>query len=133
MGTSDHGISAAEADQLLSGRVPAGRDDLAPIGADLASLSAAYVQEVDPAVVRQWAAMAAGHTHLAPSDNGDLAATPASDAYRPALQASGPPKRRTPVLKSILAYLSTTAGKVSQTSPIAWSLSTRLPTRPTGT
>ena len=67
MGTSDHGISAAEADQLLSGRVPAGRDDLAPIGADLASLSAAYVQEVDPAVVRQWAAMAAGHTHLAPS------------------------------------------------------------------
>jgi hypothetical protein len=108
----DHGIDADQADQLLSGRVPAGRDDLAPLASDLASLSAAYVREVDPIDARLWAARAVAQARLTPSDKGDLAATPASNADRPARQASGLPKRRTAVLESILAFLTTTAGKV---------------------
>lgn len=111
MGTSDHELSIDEADRLLDGHVPAGRDDLAAWASDLTSLSAAYTRDVDPVDVRRWAAQAAAYARLAPTDNGDLAATPASNANRPAQQAAGLPKRRIPVLDSIAAFLATTLGK----------------------
>lgn len=111
MGTKDHALSIDEADRLLSGHTPGGRDDLGVLAADLASLSATYHRAVDPTVVRGWAAQAAAHARLSPTDNGDLAATPASNAIRPAPQVSGLPKRRIPVLDSIATFLATTLGK----------------------
>jgi hypothetical protein len=119
MGNKDHGISADEADQLLSGRTPAGRDDLAALATDLAALSTAFVHEVDPGLVHHWAAEAASRTHLIPSEKGDLAATSASNAYGPALQVSGLPKRRTSVIKSMLALLATTGGKIVAATAVA--------------
>ncbi|MGQ0431349.1 MAG: hypothetical protein ACT452_02945 [Microthrixaceae bacterium] len=111
MGIKDHRLSIEEADDLLAGRMPAGRDDLGVLATDLASLSAAYRYEVDAVDVGRWAAQAAAHARLIPSDNGDLAATSASNAYRPAPQASGLPKRRIPVLSSIATFVATTVGK----------------------
>jgi hypothetical protein len=113
MGTTDHGLSIDEVDRLLDGHLPAGRDDLAGWAADLASLSAAYDRDVDPVDVRQWATQAAALAGLTPSDNGDLAATSGSNAYRPATQAAGLPKRRISVLNSIAAFIATTIGKVT--------------------
>jgi hypothetical protein len=111
MGTTDHGLSIDEVDRLLDGHLPAGRDDLAGWAADLASLSAAYDRDVDAVDVRRWATQAAALAGLTPTDNGDLAATSGSNAYRPASQVAGLPKRRIPVLKSIAAFLATTFGK----------------------
>ena len=111
MGSKDHALSIDEADRLLSGHTPSGRHDLDALAADLASLSATYHRAVDPTVLRGWATQAAAHAHLTPTDKGDLAATPASNAIRPASQASGLPKRRIPVLDSIAAFLATTLGK----------------------
>lgn len=111
MGTTDHGLSIDEVDRLLDGHLPAGRDDLAGWAADLASLSAAYDRDVDPVDVRRWATQASALAGLAPTDNGDLAATSGSNAYRPASQVAGLPKRRIPVFKSIAAFLATTLGK----------------------
>lgn len=111
MGTSDHELSIEEVDRLLDGHVPAGRNDLAAWASELASLSAAYTREVDPVDIRRWAAQATAHARLAPTDNGELAATSASNANRPAPQAAGLPKRRIPVFNSIAAFLATTLGK----------------------
>lgn len=111
MGIEDHGLSIEEADQLLAGHTPAGRDDLGALATSLGSLSAAFHHEVDPVELRKWAGQAAANAGLTPSDKGDLAATPASNANRPAPQASGLPKRRIPVLSSIAAFVATTAGK----------------------
>jgi hypothetical protein len=113
MGTTDHGLSIDEVDRLLDGRLPAGRDDLAGWAADLASLSAAFDRGVDPVDVRRWATEAAALAGLTPTDNGDLAATSGSNAYRPASQVAGLPKRRISVLNSIAAFLATTLGKVA--------------------
>lgn len=111
MGTKDHGLSIEEADDLLAGHIPAGRDDLGALATDLASLSAIYRHEVDAVDLRRWAAQAGAQARLDPSDKGDLAATSASNAYRPAPQAAGLPKRRIPVLNAIAAFVATTVGK----------------------
>ncbi len=111
MGIKDHRLSIEEADHLLAGHVPVGRGDLAVLATDLASLSAAFRHDVDTVDIRLWAAQAAAHARLIPSDKGDLAATSASNVHRPAPQVSVLPKRRIPVLSSIAAFIATTLGK----------------------
>lgn len=116
MGNQD--LSVDEAEQLLEGRAPAGRSDLAALAGDLATLASAG-GVVDPDEVRRWASLAASTTPLTPTDNGDPVATPASNANRPALQASGLPKRRIPVFTPFLAFFATTAGKVVAAGALA--------------
>ena len=99
MANQDDGLSADEVDHLLDGRLPSGRDDLVGLAADLASLAVAYNRPVDPSDIRRWAEQAATQIRLIPTDKGDLAATPASNAHRPAPQVSGLPKRRIPLLR----------------------------------
>ena len=60
MGIKDHGLSIEEADDLLAGDIPAGRDDLGALATDLASLSVTYRHEVDAVDLGRWAAQAAG-------------------------------------------------------------------------
>jgi len=111
MGIKDQGLSIHEAELLLDGNTPDGRDDLAMLATDLVSLAGAFRRDVDPVDIARWAAQAATHTPLVPSDKGDLAATSASNAHGPALQAAGLPKRRTPMISSLAAFLATALGR----------------------
>jgi hypothetical protein len=106
-------LTEKEAERLLDGIVPADRPDLVPVADRLGSLAQAFEASGRSLDVRALAAIAASETRLIPSEKGDPAATPASKANRPALQVSGLPKRRNPVLNAIIAFVATTAGKVT--------------------
>jgi hypothetical protein len=106
-------LTEKEAERLLDGIVPADRPDLVPVADRLGSLAQAFEASGRSLDVRALAAIAASETRLIPSEKGDPAATPASKANRPARQVSGLPKRRNPVLNAIIAFVATTAGKVT--------------------
>jgi hypothetical protein len=106
-------LTEKEAERLLDGIVPADRPDLVPVADRLGSLAQAFEASGRSLDVRALGAIAASETRLIPSEKGDPAATPASKANRPARQVSGLPKRRNPVLNAIIAFVATTAGKVT--------------------
>ena len=103
-----------EVDQLLEGRVPPGRDELAPLAAIVASIRSAFSGRADRdgEACRRFVPRLA---LLMTTDNGDPVAMPVSNANRPRRgEVSGLPKwRRYSVSALFTSLLSSVVGKAA--------------------